>query len=165
MEDVRVPKENVLPGIDGLGGPFSCLNNVSFAKILFASIFFGIFSLQQFLLTDTQNIKARFGIGWGAGAVEFCLHQARQYTLTEQFGVRCGESVGAEELADMMSEIALGYQACLRVGRLKETGNLIRNDFTLSETTAESIANRTGSTRHGCNGISDEYHIIRHVII
>ena len=140
MEDVRVPKENVLPGIDGLGGPFSCLNN------------------------------ARFGIGWGAlGAAEFCLHQARQYTLDrEQFGAPLGANqLIQKKLADMMSEIALGYQACLRVGRLKEAGEVAPEMISIIKRNncgkALQIA-REARYMLGGNGISDEYHIIRHVM-
>eukprot|EP00944_MAST-04C_sp_MAST-4C-sp1_P015278 g15278.t1 len=118
MEDVRVPKENVLPGIDGLGGPFSCLNN---------------------------------------------------YTLDrEQFGAPlAANQLVQKKLADMMSEIALGYQACLRVGRLKESGNLAPEMISIIKRNncgkALQIA-REARDMLGGNGISDEYHIIRHVM-
>ena len=140
MEDVRVPASNVLPHVDGLGGPFSCLNN------------------------------ARFGIGWGAlGAAEFCMHQARQYTLDrEQFGAPLAANQLIQlKLANMLSEIALGYQACLRVGRLMEAGQVAPEMISIIKRNncgkALQIA-REARDMLGGNGISDEYHIIRHVM-
>ena len=117
-----------------------------------------------------NSIKARFGIGWGAlGAAEFCLHQARQYTLDrEQFGAPlAANQLVQKKLADMMSEIALGYQACLRVGRLKESGKLAPEMISIIKRNncgkALQIA-REARDMLGGNGISDEYHIIRHVM-
>jgi glutaryl-CoA dehydrogenase len=95
MDDVFVPDENLLPNVKGLGGPFGCLNN------------------------------ARYGIAWGAmGAAEFCWHAARQYTLDrKQFGrPLAANQLIQKKLADMQTEITLGLQACLRVGRLMDEG-------------------------------------------
>lgn len=93
MDNVEVPEENLLPGVMGMSGPFGCLNN------------------------------ARYGIAWGAlGAAETCLALARQYTLErKQFGKPlAANQLMQKKMADMMTEIALGLQACLRVGRLKD---------------------------------------------
>ena len=140
MEDVRVPAANVLPGISGLGGPFSCLNN------------------------------ARYGISWGAlGAAEFCLAAARQYTLDrKQFGAPlAANQIMQKKMADMLTEIALGYQASLRVGRLKEEGKVAPDMISIVKRNncgkALDIA-RQARDMLGGNGISDEYHIIRHVM-
>ena len=95
MEDVFVPEENLLPNVQGLKGPFGCLNN------------------------------ARYGIAWGAlGAAEFCWHAARQYTLDrKQFGrPLAANQLIQKKLADMQTEITLGLHACLRLGRLKDEG-------------------------------------------
>ncbi|KAG8546379.1 hypothetical protein GDO81_012818 [Engystomops pustulosus] len=93
MEDVEIPEENLLPKVSGMGGPFGCLNN------------------------------ARYGIAWGAlGAAEFCFHAARQYTLDRvQFGVPLARNqLIQKKLADMLTEITIGLQACLQLGRLKD---------------------------------------------
>ncbi|KAJ3392060.1 hypothetical protein HDU92_008658 [Lobulomyces angularis] len=139
MDDVEVPAENLLPKVQGLKGPFGCLNN------------------------------ARFGIAWGAlGAAEYCVDQAREYTLNRrQFGVPLARfQLIQMKLANAVSEIALGYQACLQVGRLKDEGKIApemisiikRNNCGKSLTIAREMRDMLGG-----NGISDEYGIIRHV--
>jgi glutaryl-CoA dehydrogenase len=140
MDDVRVPAENLLPGVKGLAGPFGCLNN------------------------------ARYGIGWGAmGAAEFCWHAARSYTLErKQFGrPLAANQLVQKKLADMQTEIALGLQAALRVGRLLDEGKAAPEAVSLLKRNncgkALEIA-RTARDMHGGNGISDEYHVIRHVM-
>ena len=140
LEDVFVPETNVFPDIRGLKGPFGCLNN------------------------------ARYGIGWGAlGAAEFCWHAARQYTLDRnQFGrPLAANQLIQKKLADMQTEISLGLQACLRVGRLKDenlaTPEMISIIKRNSAGKALEIA-RDARDMHGGNGISDEYHVIRHVM-
>jgi glutaryl-CoA dehydrogenase len=140
MEDVSVPEENMLPKVAGLKGPFSCLN------------------------------KARYGIGWGAlGAAEFCLQAARNYTLErKQFGrPLASNQLIQKKLADMMVEITLGLQACLRVGRLIDEGKSAPDMISIikrnSAGKALDIA-RVARDMHGGNGISDEYHVIRHVM-
>ncbi len=140
MQDVFVPEENIFPEVKGLKGPFSCLN------------------------------KARYGIGWGAlGAAEFCYEAARSYTLErQQFGrPLAANQLIQKKLADMMVDIALGLQACLRVGRLIDENNydpamisIIKRN---SAGKALDIA-RTSRDMHGGNGVSDEYHVIRHVM-
>lgn len=140
MEDVKVPKENMLPKVKGLTGPFSCLNS------------------------------ARYGIGWGAlGAAEACFHGARQYTMDR---IQFGSPLAANQLiqlkmADMMTEINIGLQACLRVGRLKDEGKDVPDMTSIIKRNscgkALAIA-RTARDMLGGNGISDEYHIIRHVM-
>lgn len=140
MEDVFVPEENVLPGVSGLRGPFSCLNN------------------------------ARYGIAWGAlGAAEFCWHAARAYTLERKM---FGKPLAAtqliqKKLADMQTEIAIGLQAVLRLGRLLDEGRAAPEMISLCKRNscgkALEIA-RTARDMHGGNGISDEYHVIRHVM-
>jgi glutaryl-CoA dehydrogenase len=140
MEDVFVPEENLLPGVSGLRGPFSCLNS------------------------------ARYGIAWGSlGAAEFCWHAARNYTLDRrQFGrPLAANQLIQKKLVDMQTEITLGLHACLRLGRLKDEGRdtpemvsiLKRNNCGK----ALDIA-RTARDMHGGNGIADEYHVIRHVM-
>jgi glutaryl-CoA dehydrogenase len=140
MDDVFVPEENLLPGVQGLRGPFSCLNS------------------------------ARYGIAWGSlGAAEFCWHAARNYTLDRrQFGrPLAANQLIQKKLADMQTEITLGLHACLRLGRLKDDGRdtpemvsiLKRNNCGK----ALDIA-RTARDMHGGNGIADEYHVIRHVM-
>jgi glutaryl-CoA dehydrogenase len=140
MDDVLVPEENLLPKVSGLKGPFSCLNN------------------------------ARFGIAWGAlGAAEFCWHAARNYTLERsQFGRRlAANQLIQKKLVDMQTEITLGLHACLRLGRLKDEGRaapemislLKRNNCGKSLDVA-----RVARDMHGGNGVSDEYHVIRHVM-
>jgi glutaryl-CoA dehydrogenase len=140
MDDVYVPEENLLPGVEGLRGPFSCLNN------------------------------ARYGIAWGAlGAAEFCWLQARNYTLERrQFGrPLAANQLIQKKLVDMQTEIALGLGACLRVGRLKDEGRATPEMISLikrnSAGKALDIA-RMARDMHGGNGISDEYHVIRHVL-
>jgi glutaryl-CoA dehydrogenase len=140
MADVFVPEENLLPNVSGLKGPFGCLNN------------------------------ARYGIGWGAlGAAEFCWHAARNYTLNrQQFGrPLAANQLIQKKLADMQTEITLGLQACLRVGRLKDEGKAAPEMISLIKRNscgkALDIA-RTARDMHGGNGISDEFHVIRHVM-
>jgi len=140
MQDVFVPEENLLPNISGLGGPFGCLNN------------------------------ARFGIAFGAmGAAEFCWHAARQYTLDrKQFGrPLAATQLVQKKLADMQTEIALGLQAAIRVGRLKDEGKAAPEMISLIKRNncgkALDIA-RVARDMHGGNGVSDEYGVIRHVM-
>ena len=140
MDDVLVPESALLPGVTGLKGPFSCLNN------------------------------ARFGIAWGAlGAAEFCWHAARQYTLDrKQFGrPLAATQLVQKKLADMQTEIAIGLQACLAVGRLKDEDRAAPEMISLIKRNscgkALDIA-RVARDMHGGNGISDEFHVIRHVM-
>jgi glutaryl-CoA dehydrogenase len=140
MEEVFVPDENLLPNVSGLKGPFGCLN------------------------------KARYGIAWGAlGAAEFCWHAARQYTLDRpQFGKPlAANQIIQLKLANMMTEITLGLQGVLRVGRLmdenKSTPEMVSLVKRNSCGKALEIA-RNSRDMHGGNGISDEYHVIRHVM-
>jgi glutaryl-CoA dehydrogenase len=140
MDDVFVPAENLLPHVNGLKGPFGCLN------------------------------KARYGIAWGAlGAAEFCWTAARQYTMDrQQFGRPLAQNqLIQKKLADMQTEIALGLQGCLRVGRLmdedKATPEMISLIKRNSCGKALDIA-RMARDMHGGNGIHDEYHVIRHMI-
>ena len=140
MHDVFVPDANLLAGARGLGGPFSCLN------------------------------RARYGIAWGAlGAAEFCWHAARDYVMErEQFGRPLAANQLIQlKLAEMQSEIALGLQAVLRLGRLMDEGrsapemvSLLKRNSTIK---ALEIA-RVARDMHGGNGVSDEYHVIRHVM-
>jgi glutaryl-CoA dehydrogenase len=140
MADVFVPEENILPKISGLKGPFSCLNN------------------------------ARYGIAWGAlGAAEFCWHAARNYTLDrKQFGrPLAANQLIQKKLVDMQTEITLGLHACLRLGRLKDEGRAVPEMISLLKRNncgkALDIA-RVARDMHGGNGISDEFHVIRHVM-
>jgi glutaryl-CoA dehydrogenase len=140
MDEVFVPEENIFPEVKGLKGPFGCLN------------------------------KARYGIAWGAlGAAEFCWHAARQYTLDRpQFGRPLAANQLIQlKLANMMTEITLGLQGALRVGRLidedKATPEMISLVKRNSCGKALEIA-RMARDMHGGNGISDEYHVIRHVM-
>lgn len=140
MEDVVIPEENILPNVEGLQGPFGCLNN------------------------------ARYGIGWGAlGAAEFCFETARNYVLDrKQFGNPLAKNqLIQKKLADMMTEISIGLQACLQVGRLKDLGNATPEMISIVKRNscgkALDIA-RTARDMLGGNGICDEYHIIRHVM-
>jgi glutaryl-CoA dehydrogenase len=140
MDEVFVPDENEFPEITGLAGPFGCLNN------------------------------ARFGIAWGAmGAAEFCWHAARQYTLDrKQFGKPlAANQLIQKKLADMQTEIALGLQACLQVGRLRDAGQGAPEMISLIKRNncgkALDIA-RVARDMHGGNGVSDEFHVIRHVM-
>jgi len=140
MDNVEVPEENRLPNAKGLAGPFGCLNN------------------------------ARYGIAWGAmGAAEFCWHRARQYTLErKQFGrPLAANQLVQKKLADMQTEISIALQACLRVGRLKDEGRAAPELISLvkrnSAGKALDIA-RVARDMHGGNGVSDEFHVIRHVL-
>ncbi|GAC1345046.1 MAG: acyl-CoA dehydrogenase [Myxococcales bacterium] len=138
MDEVPVPEANLLPGVSGLKGPFGCLN------------------------------RARYGIAWGAlGAAEFCWHRARQYTLDrKQFGKPLAATQLVQvKLANMQTEIALGLQSVLRLGRLMDDSKsspemvsmLKRNSCGKSLDIA-----RVARDMHGGNGVSDEYHVIRH---
>ena len=140
IQDVEVSDEQRLPGVQGLKGPFSCLN------------------------------RARYGISWGAmGAAEACWHAARDYTLErKQFGrPLAANQLIQKKLADMQTEIALGLQASLRVGRMIDDGQLVPEAISLIKRNncgkALDIA-RQSRDMHGGNGISDEYHVIRHVM-
>ena len=140
LEDVFVPEANYLPNARGLGGPFGCLN------------------------------RARYGIAWGAlGAAEFCWHAARDYTLgRSQFGrPLAANQLVQKKLADMQTEIALGLQACLRVGRLMDEGRAAPEAISLIKRNScgKSLdVARMARDMHGANGISDEYHVMRHVM-
>ena len=140
MDDVEVGEDALLPDVQGLKGPFGCLN------------------------------RARYGISWGAmGAAEFCLHAARQYGLDrEQFGVPlASKQLYQLKLADAMSEIALGLQASLRVGRLMDEGKFSPDMISIVKRNnvgkALDIA-RKARDMHGGNGISEEYQVIRHMV-
>ncbi len=140
MQDVFVPAENMLPGVKGLRGPFSCLNN------------------------------ARYGISWGAlGAAEFCWHAARTYTLDRKVFGRplAATQLVQKKLADMQTEITLGLQSVLRLGRLLDEGRAAPEMISLCKRNScgksLEIA-RTARDMHGGNGIVDEYHVIRHVM-
>lgn len=140
MDNVFVPDENIFPDAKGLKGPFSCLNN------------------------------ARYGIAWGAlGAAEFCWHAARNYALERnQFNRPLAANQLIQiKLSNMQTEIALGLQGCLRVGRLKDEGYTAPEVISLIKRNscgkALDIA-RQARDIHGGNGISDEYHVIRHMI-
>jgi glutaryl-CoA dehydrogenase len=140
LDEVFVPAENMLPKVKGLRGPFSCLNN------------------------------ARYGISWGAlGAAEFCWHAAREYTLGR---IVFGRPLAAtqlvqKKLADMQTEITIGLQSVLRLGRLMDEGRASPEMISLCKRNscgkALDIA-RTSRDMHGGNGIVDEYHVIRHVL-
>jgi len=140
MDDVFVPEENLLPGVKGLRGPFSCLNN------------------------------ARYGIAWGAlGAAEFCWHAARNYTLKrKQFGrPLAANQLIQKKLVDMQTEITLGLIACLRLGRLKDDERCPPEAISMLKRNncgkALDVA-RLARDMHGGNGIHDEFHVIRHLI-
>jgi glutaryl-CoA dehydrogenase len=140
MQDVFVPAENQLPGVKGLRGPFSCLNN------------------------------ARYGIAWGAlGAAEFCWHAAREYTLQRMMFGRplAATQLVQKKLADMQTEITLGLHAVLRLGRLMDEHDAAPEMISLLKRNncgkALDIA-RVARDMHGGNGIADEYHVIRHVM-
>ncbi len=140
LEDVHVPADALLPNVKGLAGPFGCLN------------------------------RARYGIAWGAmGAAEFCWHAARSYTLErKQFGrPLAANQLIQKKLADMQTEITLGLQVCLRAGRLLDEDRLAIENISLIKRNncgkALDIA-RMARDMHGGNGISDEFHVIRHVM-
>ncbi len=140
LEDVFVPEENLLPNVKGLAGPFGCLN------------------------------RARYGIAWGSmGAAEACWHAARTYTLDRnQFGrPLASNQLVQKKLADMQTEITLGLQGCLRMGRMFDEGKLPIENISLMKRNncgkALDIA-RAARDMHGGNGISDEYHVMRHVM-
>ncbi len=139
MKDMFVPEQNILPGVEGLKGPFECLN------------------------------KARYGIAWGVmGAAEFCWHAARSYTLERtQFGRPLAQNqLIQKKLADMQTEITLGLQASLRVGRMMDENACPVENVSLIKRNncgkALDIA-RQARDMHGGNGVSDEYHVIRHM--
>ena len=140
MDEVFVPEENLLPGVTGLKGPFTCLDS------------------------------ARYGIAWGAlGAAESCWHTARQYVLDrKQFGrPLAANQLIQKKLADMQTEIALALQGCLRLGRMKDEGTasveitsmLKRNSCGKALDVARAARDMLGG-----NGISDEYGVIRHLV-
>jgi glutaryl-CoA dehydrogenase len=140
MNDVFVPEENLLPGVSGLRGPFSCLNG------------------------------ARYGIAWGAlGAAEFCWHAARNYTLDrKQFGrPLAANQLIQKKLVDMQTEITLGLVACVRLGRLKDEDRCPPEAISMLKRNncgkALDVA-RLARDMHGGNGIHDEFHVIRHVM-
>jgi glutaryl-CoA dehydrogenase len=140
MDDVFVPEDNRLPDVQGLKGPMGCLNS------------------------------ARYGIAWGAlGAAEFCWHAARQYVLDrKQFGKPlAANQLIQKKLADMQTEITLGLQGCLRLGRMKDEGRAAPEITSIMKRNscgkALEIA-RTARDMHGGNGIVDEFHVIRHLV-
>ena len=140
LNNVEVPADAMLPKAKGLGGPFSCLN------------------------------KARFGIAWGVmGAAEDCWHRARQYTLDrKQFGKPlAANQLVQKKLADMQTEIALGLHGCLSLGRGLERGTIAPPAISLMKRNncGKSLdVARAARDMHGGNGISDEYHVIRHMV-
>ena len=140
LSDVEIPEENLLPNAKGLGGPFGCLN------------------------------KARFGISWGVmGAAEYCWHAARTYTLDrKQFGrPLAANQLIQKKLADMQTEITLGLQGALRIGRMMDNDECPVENISMMKRNncgkALDIA-RMSRDMHGGNGISDEYHVIRHLM-
>jgi glutaryl-CoA dehydrogenase len=140
LEDCEVPEANLLPGARGLGGPFGCLN------------------------------RARYGISWGAmGAAEYCWHAARSYTMDrKQFGrPLAANQLIQKKLADMQTEISLGLLGALRLGRLMDEGKAAPPAISLLKRNncgkALDIA-RIARDMHGGNGVSDEYHVIRHAL-
>lgn len=140
LEDCEVPEENLLPNVKGLAGPFGCLN------------------------------KARYGISWGAmGAAEYCWHAARTYTMErKQFNRPLAQNqLIQKKLADMQTEITLGLQGSLRIGRMMDDDNCPVEAISLMKRNncgkALDVA-RLARDMHGGNGISDEYHVIRHLM-
>ena len=140
MDDVFVPEENAFPEVQGLKGPFTCLNS------------------------------ARFGIAWGAlGAAEYCWHTARQYTLDrKQFGrPLAANQLIQKKLADMQTEITIGLQACLQFGRMKDAGTASLEGTSIIKRNscgkALDIA-RLARDMMGGNGISDEFGVARHLV-
>ena len=140
MDNVFVPDENYLPEARGLGGPFGCLNN------------------------------ARYGIAWGAlGAAEFCWQAARGYALERtQFGKPLASyQLVQKKLADMQSEIFIGYQSCLRMGRMMDDGTCSPELISMLKRNSTGKARdicRDARDIHGGNGIMDEYHVMRHLM-
>ena len=140
MDEVFCPEANLLPNVKGLKGPFGCLT------------------------------KARFGISWGAmGSAEFCWHAARQYTLDrKQFGKPlAANQLIQKKLADMQTEITLQLQLSLRLGRLMDEGRATPEMVSMAKRNATGKAleiARTARDMHGGNGISDEFHVIRHAM-
>jgi glutaryl-CoA dehydrogenase len=139
MDNVEVPETALLPNVSGLAGPFGCLN------------------------------RARYGISWGVmGAAEDCLHRARQYTLDRKQFNRplAATQLVQKKLADMQTEIALGLQASLRVGRLFDSGRMKPEMISIVKRNncdkALTIA-RVARDMHGGNGIQEEYHVMRHL--
>jgi glutaryl-CoA dehydrogenase len=137
LEDCAIPEDNLLPNVKGLAGPFGCLNN------------------------------ARYGIAWGAmGAAEFCWHRARQYVLDRKQFNRplAANQLIQKKLADMQTEIALGVQGALRLGRMLEAGKAAPPSISLMKRNncgkALDVA-RLARDMHGGNGISEEYHVMR----
>ena len=140
MDGAFVPEENLMPEVSGLKGPFSCLN------------------------------KARYGIAWGTlGAAEFCWHAARQYTLDrKQFGWPFAANQLIQlKLANMLTEIGIGLQSCLRTGRMLDEGTAAPEVISIIKRNscgkALDIA-RMARDMHGGNGISEEYHVMRHMV-
>lgn len=140
MDNVFVPEENLLPNAEGLAGPFGCLN------------------------------RARYGIAWGAiGAAEFCWHAARQYTVDrKQFGRPLAANQLVQlKLANMQTEITLGLQGCLQIGRMMDAGTVAPEAISLMKRNncgkSLEIA-RIARDMHGGNGVSDEFHVIRHMM-
>ncbi len=140
MDQVFVPQENLLPGVEGLKGPFTCLNS------------------------------ARYGIAWGAlGAAEDCWHRARQYVLErQQFGrPLAANQLIQKKLADMQTEITLGLQGCLRLGRMKDEGTAAVEITSIMKRNSCGKAldiSRLARDMLGGNGISDEFGVIRHLV-
>ena len=140
MDEVFVPEEQLMPGVEGLKGPFGCLNN------------------------------ARYGIAWGAlGAAEACWHAARDYTMErKQFGVPlASKQIVQLKLADMQTEISLGLQGCMRAGQLMDAGQIAPELISLIKRNScgKSLAiARQARDMLGGNGISDEYPIMRHMV-
>ena len=140
LKDVFVPSSHILPNAKGLSGPFGCLN------------------------------QARYGITWGTmGAAEYCWHAARQYTIDRaQFGQPlAARQLVQKKLVDMQTEITLGLQGCLRLGRMLDEERLAVENISLlkrnNSQKALDIA-RMARDLHGANGISDEYHVMRHLV-
>jgi glutaryl-CoA dehydrogenase len=140
LDNAFVPEENLFPEVAGLKGPFGCLN------------------------------KARYGISWGAlGAAEFCWHAAREYTLArKQFGRPLAANQLIQlKLADIQTEIAIGLQSCLRVGRMLDEGTCTPENISLVKRNScgKALAMvRQARDMHGGNGISEEYHVMRHLM-
>jgi glutaryl-CoA dehydrogenase len=138
LDDVFVPDDMMLPNVSGLRGPFSCLN------------------------------KARYGIAWGAmGAAEFCMHAARDYTSSRKLFGRtlASRQLVQKKLADMSTEIALGFEGALALGRMIDEGAWVPEAISMMKRNncgkALAIA-REARDMHGGNGISGEYHVMRH---